>query len=340
MNFSYNPIKDLPREEYDEFGMLKRETTGAGAGLLKEDTRENRERLSEYLNQTHGPVDIPVGDTHALLDPVEPERYEVQESDINRAQYPDLEAQLPEKTVHKSYFVHWNSAQRSTTETPDKYVVKFDRQYHNVVCVEVIRAMIPNSVHNINSNNNTFRWGSSSTIIASGNYTIDTLLTQLVSQTGLTMSSNPATGKVTVSSGVAFEIPVSPLGTVLGFTYSPSNTVHVGTNSHSVGQPVVMDVMTNVSSIQKGPTVTFVVDLDEKFVEYENIYRKRYFHPMSTLGELSVEFKQVMPMKVGVDSLRTSVQYPVDFNGIDHELQIEIVCMELDYYVPVLERTN
>jgi hypothetical protein len=340
MNFSFNPIKDQPREEYDEFGFLKRETTGAGAGLLKEDTRENRERLSEYLTQTHGPVDIATGDTHALLDPVEPERFDIRESDVERAQYPDIESQLPTNTVRKSYFLHWNSAQRSATETPGKYVLKFDRQYHNIVCIEVIRAMIPNSMYTINLNNNTFRWGGNTVTVPVGNYTIDSLLSELVSLTGLSMSINNVTNKITISSVGAFEMPVSPMGIILGFVYSPSNTVHVGAKAHTIGQPMVLDIMTDVSSIQKGPTVTFVVDADEKFIEYENIYRKRYFHPVSTMSELSIEFRQVLPIKVGSDTLRTSVQYPVDFNGVDHELQVEVVCEELDYYMPVLERTN
>jgi hypothetical protein len=105
---------------------------------------------------------------------------------------------------------------------------------HQATRVSLKSAVIPNTQYNITIANNTFVWRLDSdtagvvrtVVVPVGQYTTDLLITVLATDTGLTITQNPTTFKITFARAQNFTIynkDTNPMATTLGVDTGSSN---------------------------------------------------------------------------------------------------------------------
>jgi|688.fasta_scaffold12105_15 hypothetical protein len=123
---------------------------------------------------------------------------------------------------YSPYILTIDSKDRNTQLYPNqnKYKVKLDPDYKEVVSLELVQAIIPKSLYNINNNNNTLKWYLSSNDtqeyfmnLAPGNYTTSDLLSAVQSQ----MES---AAQIFLNSDVSIGTSINPITQIVSINVS------------------------------------------------------------------------------------------------------------------------
>lgn len=185
--------------------------------------------------------------------------------------------------------------------------VTFRQPFRNVVAIEVVESHLPYTDYTIDNFRRTLSVNSNSVNLDVGNYTIDELIVELNAKLpdGLTASVSPRTKIITFDGDTDnFTLKVSKdMGKVLGLregTFQSENHILVAHHPYNLQPDTVVRLMCDEvdNSVTKGRPGSNVIGLTEQLLRHNlvredvHIPMRRDFHPITSLGQLTIRFIQ------------------------------------------------
>jgi hypothetical protein len=186
--------------------------------------------------------------------------------------------QFKPENIQKRYFKYIiDSRDRNTIlfPNPNKYNLKLDEPMKDVISVELLVKDFPFNRPLIHSNNNILHTSAGDYTITNGNYTGTELASELQTQSGLTVTYNSITDKLTFTNSTGSAVTLKFLGNSV--KYDEDNNVNKYL-SNSIGKVIGFDIQDYTINNGYSLEAPYIVDLrnDNYIVMYmekaKNIY--------------------------------------------------------------------
>ena len=260
----------------------------------------------------------------------------------------------------KTEYLVVDSRDRNTDEYPDPqdYIISLERDYKDVISVELISANIPKTQYLINNSNNKLYFddgtGTVTATIPIGNYTISELTAEIKTQMDAasgsktyTVTSNSKTNKITiaVNSGTYSLIfnggeenyenssrtkyVDSSIGPIIGFSRSDlsGSATYTGQNQYDLNGPTYVLLWIKEFEQLKGVHNSSVTDSFAKIVLDTDISSYKYFKSQNDY----IAKKNFRPLKGRLSRLNIKFYNydgsEYDFGGLNHTLYFKLITL-------------